>query len=299
MVRQRQFASRRGTSEGILAEPGCGRTNPFGGYSCDPLQSNGWAIMKSDAGSAEQGVDPLSMIQSFGRRIGRFVRYQYGRLRPRGAVRWYRDSDEIEKFRHILEAINYLRVAQMPLTLFEFGCHSGRTFSAALQAAAYLGVPLDAYAFDSFRGLPETNEDEDGIFRTGSFATTREEFERIVARRTGVKLRPAQVVEGYYEDSLTSELAARLPSRVGMIHVDVDLYSSTRTVLTFAQPFLVNGTVLLFDDWFCFSPGRAMGERRAVQEFLAEHPRVRLIEWKAYSTFGMSFFVVLDDDPAV
>ena len=42
----------------------------------------------------------------------------------------------------ITEAMNYLRIAgannRLPNTYFEFGCHSGRTFSAAINAANYL-----------------------------------------------------------------------------------------------------------------------------------------------------------------
>ena len=42
-------------------------------------------------------------------------------------------SDEINKYQYI-KAINYLRFAgannRLPHTYFEFGCHSGRTFSA-------------------------------------------------------------------------------------------------------------------------------------------------------------------------
>jgi O-methyltransferase len=251
--------------------------------------------MKTDR--RPSATDPLPLRQrSFARRALRYLRYRLGQIRPRGAAAWYRESDETDKFRHILEAVNYIRVAQLPPTFFEFGCHSGRTFAAGLEAASHLGVSLDAYAFDSFQGLPETTREVDGIFEAGSFATSRQEFERIISRRTGVRLRADQVIEGYYVDSLTPELARRLPEEVGIVHIDVDLYSSTRTLLAFVRPFLANGTVLLFDDWFCFPPGREMGERRAATEFLAEHPTIELIEWKAYSTFGMSFFVALTDN---
>jgi O-methyltransferase len=250
--------------------------------------------MKTNRRPSTTDAPPLRQ-RPFVRRALRYLRYRLGQLRPRGAAAWYRDSDETDKFRHILEAVNYVRVAQLPPTFFEFGCHSGRTFAAGLEAATHLGVSLDAYAFDSFQGLPETTREDDGIFETGSFATSRQEFERIIAHRTGVRLREDQVIEGYYEDSLTPELARRLPEKVGMVHIDVDLYSSTRTLLAFVRPFLANGTVLLFDDWFCFPPGREMGERRAASEFLAEHPTIKLIEWKAYSTFGMSFFVALKE----
>ncbi|MGP1666287.1 MAG: hypothetical protein ACTS5I_10360, partial [Rhodanobacter sp.] len=47
----------------------------------------------------------------------------------------------------------------------------------------------------------------------------------------------------------------------------------------------------VFDDWYAFPGGSLMGERRALTEFLAENPSFEVEPWKAYSTFGQSFFV--------
>lgn len=207
----------------------------------------------------------------------------------------YRFTDEKLKYAHILEAVNYLRVAGdngkfIPMSYYEFGCHSGRTFASAINAAKFLNVDCsEFYAFDSFKGLPDTNED-DGYFKSGQFATSKENFLRIIKSRTTYTLNNLNVVEGFYEESLTADLRARLPN-IGVCHIDVDLYSSTKTVLDFIKPLMVVGTVLLFDDWFCFPPGIARGERKALDEFLALNPEIKLEEWKSYSTFGKSFFV--------
>ncbi len=225
-------------------------------------------------------------------RLQRSLRYRLGRLGRVGPAGWYHTSDESEKYRHLLEAVNYLRVAQLPPVFFEFGCHSARTFSATLRAARHLGVDLDAYAFDSFRGLPKTDPAEDGYFETGTFATARPTFERRVRRLAGVRLRPEQIIEGFYEDSLSGPAVEHVPDAVGMIHIDVDLYRSAREVLGFVDRRLVDGTVILFDDWFAFPPGQNKGERRATEEFLREHPEISLERWKPYSGFGLSFFVI-------
>lgn len=208
----------------------------------------------------------------------------------------YRYSDAHLKFVHLLEAMNHLRVAGaagrvLPQTFFEFGCHSGRTFSAAVNASRYLRMSnAQFYAFDSFEGLPETNEADDGYFRTGSFCTSRADFVRIVKEKTGLKLPDANIVQGFYCDSLTAELQARLP-KVGVVHIDVDLYSSTMDVLAFLKPLLVPGSLLVFDDWYCFPGGSLQGERKALSEFLQTNGGFAVEPWKAYSTFGQSFFV--------
>ena len=55
----------------------------------------------------------------------------------------YLFSDEKLKFVHILESFNYQKVAgnngiTIPKTYYEFGCHSGRTFCSAINAAEFL-----------------------------------------------------------------------------------------------------------------------------------------------------------------
>jgi O-methyltransferase len=214
--------------------------------------------------------------------------------RPRAlkmASSWYKATDEDEKFRHILEAVNYLRVAELPPVFFECGCHSARTFSAALISARLFGIELDSYAFDSFEGLPETDPQVDGIFETGTFLTTEDEFKRLVRKKAGRGVSDDHVIKGYYDASLTPELGRRLPQRVGFVHIDVDLYGSAVSVLGFIYPHLRVGTVILVDDWYCYPTGEDKGLVRAFREFQEEHPELELSQWKNYSNFGRSFFV--------
>ena len=207
--------------------------------------------------------------------------------------RLYRKADEDDKYQHILEAVNYLRVAQKPMVYFEFGCHSGRTFAAAMLAAKFLRHELDAYAFDSFEGLPDTKSEEDGIFVKGSFATSVEEFKAIILKKVGVEIGDSHLVKGFYSDTLNPITKKGLPQSVGAVHIDVDLYKSAIDVLNFVKDFLVNGTVVLFDDWYCFSPGENRGEQRALCEFCERNADIEFVHWKNYSTFGRSFIVEL------
>jgi len=207
----------------------------------------------------------------------------------------YKYSDEQLKFVHILECINYLKVAgyknNLPQVYFEFGCHSGRTFSSAVNAANYLGLEeANFFAFDSFKGLPKTKENEDGIFQEGEYSTGVQEFKRIVKKNTGLILNNENIIEGFYSDSLSDSLQAKMP-KVGIVHIDVDLYSSTVDVLKFIKPLIVKGSILIFDDWYCFPAGEAKGERLALEEFLLENDEFSVEEWKSYSTFGKSFFI--------
>jgi O-methyltransferase len=207
------------------------------------------------------------------------------------ALKDYEFTDEKLKYVHILEAINYCKVALMPQVYFEFGCHSGRTFSAAIRASTFLNLSdFKFYAFDSFEGLPETNEKIDGYFKTGTYKTVISDFKKKVLENSGVEIDEQYLIKGFYSASLTKELQSSLP-KIGVIHIDVDLYSSTVEVLQFIKPLLVVGSVILFDDYYCFPPNGEKGEMRAFNEFLVENPEFVCKEWKAYSTFGQSFFV--------
>ena len=66
-----------------------------------------------------------------------------------------------------------------------------------------------------------------------------------------------------------------------------------QTYFEFVRPLLVNGSIILFDDWYCFKPGtkHLYGEQKAVQEFLEINKDIKPLPWKTYSTFGKSFFV--------
>ena len=212
----------------------------------------------------------------------------------------YKFSDEKLKFTHILEAINYLKIAGnygeiLPQTFFEFGCHSGRTFSNAVNAAHYLKMDkMEFFAFDSFEGLPTTDPKSDAVFKLGSFNTSHKDFKKIIKRETYLELNEKNIIKGFYDLSLTSEVRDSLP-KIGVLHIDVDLYSSTCQVLKFVKPLLCEGSVILFDDWYCFPVGMCKGEAKAFNEFLEENRNINVEEWKNYSTFGKSFFVTRID----
>ena len=58
------------------------------------------------------------------------------------------------------------------------------------------------------------------------------------------------------------------PGPVAFIHVDCDLYSSTKTILSLLAPRLVSGSVILFDEYFNY-PNWEQHEFKAFQEFVA------------------------------
>lgn len=173
----------------------------------------------------------------------------------------------------------------------EFGVFRGRTFIEAWLSAKRRGLAdIRFFAFDSFVGLPEVRSiDDTGHFATREFSAARAEFERTL-RLYRVDRSRISIVEGFYEASLSTEIPAP-PRSAAIVFVDCDLYESTVPVLRYLTDLLVDGTVLIFDDWFCFSGRPDRGEQRAVGEWLALHPEISLAAYKDYSWAGKSFLV--------
>jgi O-methyltransferase len=162
---------------------------------------------------------------------------------------------------------------------FEFGCHKARTMCLAWEQTGAL-FDWMYVGFDSFAGLPEISEiDRQPIWKQGTAATSETDFIAIT-RGAGMPPERLRTVKGFYDQSLTAALAETLlPKKAAVIFIDCDLYRSTVPVLAFAKPFLRPGTVIIFDDWFCFYGDPDRGERRAWREFRRANPSLRFTEF--------------------
>ena len=138
--------------------------------------------------------------------------------------------------------------------VLEFGVYTGRSINLIAER-----IPLGeiVFGFDSFAGLPQ---DWRPGFGKGAFATAIPEV------RPNVRL-----VVGLFEDTLPPFLAAHA-GPTSFIHVDCDLYASTRTVLDLCRDRIGAGTVIVFDE-YCNYPGWQAHEHRAFLEFVAETGR--------------------------
>jgi hypothetical protein len=132
----------------------------------------------------------------------------------------------------------------------EFGVFSGASVNFLARHTAET-----VYGFDSFTGLPERWLDG---FPPGHFALPSPPWVRQNVR----------LVMGWFSETLPVFLAEH-PEPVSFLHIDCDLYSSTRTVLSLLQPRIRAGTVIVFDDYFNY-PGWREGEFKAFQEFVAD-----------------------------
>jgi hypothetical protein len=136
----------------------------------------------------------------------------------------------------------------------EFGVYKGDS----INRLARLRPHQMFYGFDSFEGLPEswTLGARTGAFSVGG---------RFPAVHGNVVL-----VKGFFEQTLPDFVAACDKKAVALLHVDCDLYSATKTVLDRLAPLLVEGSVIVFDEYFNY-PGWQQGEFKAFAGFIDSH----------------------------
>jgi predicted O-methyltransferase YrrM len=167
---------------------------------------------------------------------------------------------------HMAEAVMYadrwdlLRTAVAaapPEGLFlEFGVEKGASANfIAKRLNGREGATL--HAFDSFEGLPEAWQ---GTLETqGSFG---------LAGAIPKLLPNVAIHKGWFADTLPEFCQRNQNSRISLMHVDCDLYSSTATVLAYAGELLRPGSIVVFDEYFNYH-GWQNHEFKAWQEFAA------------------------------
>lgn len=125
------------------------------------------------------------------------------------------------------------------------------------------------FAFDSFQGLPSLNDldNESKIFSKGKFSFSLEDF-KINLENNSVDMNKVEIVPGWFEETCCQETIDRRDMKhASIVYVDCDLYESAKTVLNFIEPLMVDGTVLIFDDWYCFRGNPNLGEQCAFREW--------------------------------
>ena len=147
----------------------------------------------------------------------------------------------------------------------EFGVRTGTT----INQLARLNRTATVYGFDSFEGLPEpwTGWTMD----KGAFAG-----EGIPEVAPNVRLEI-----GWFDETLPRFLATH-DGDVALAHVDSDIYSSARTVLTELAPRIRPGSIIVFNEYFNY-PNWREHEFKAFQEFCRElDVRYEYLCWGMY-----------------
>jgi O-methyltransferase len=159
-----------------------------------------------------------------------------------------------------------LNAIQLRGDFWECGVYKGGTAKMLAELlAAHARPGLKLHLFDTFSGMPETDEKLD-IHREGDFSDTNlETVRRVVGNPERVEFHPGWIPDTFRDMS---------DAQVALAHVDVDIYRSILDCCEFIYPRLKTGGVLVFDDYgFPCCPGA----RKAVDEFFADKPETPIV----------------------
>jgi hypothetical protein len=132
----------------------------------------------------------------------------------------------------------------------EFGVATGQTISQIAERSQ-----VRVFGFDSFEGLPEP-------WRTG--------FPKGCFSGETPRVPPnVSIIKGWFSETLP-RFVQEHNEPAAFLHVDCDLYSSTKCVFDFLHPRIGPGCVIVFDEYFNY-PGWQNHEHKAFMELVGGH----------------------------
>ena len=114
----------------------------------------------------------------------------------------------------------------------EFGVREGTTIEQFLKYKPTAHI----HGFDSWQGLPEAWDVGNKIYQPGDMNVPMPVFDSRV-----------ELWKGWFEDTIDPWMAKH-KGTIQLLHVDGDLYSSAKTVLTKLNDRIIPGTVIIFDE---------------------------------------------------
>ena len=134
----------------------------------------------------------------------------------------------------------------------EFGTYKGES----INLCSKLMPEVNFYGFDTFEGLSESFS----IWKRGRFD--------IKGKLPKVN-KNVSLIKGYFNETLPKFLEEH-KEKAAFIHIDCDLYSSTKTVFDNIYDRIVPNTVIQFDEYYNY-PGWRNHEFKAFQEFCKKY----------------------------
>lgn len=167
------------------------------------------------------------------------------------------DAFRLQKVTDLLESVKNTEG-----DIVECGCFKGGN---AILMALWLkenNIKKKIYLFDSFEGLPDPNQNHDSGYRAGQFTASFEELNnKILSMGLSSYF---EIHKGWFTNTVKPFIKQHPSFKISLLHIDCDLYESTRDCFPDFYPYVEDGGVCIFDD---FNDG-GKGEKKAVLEVL-------------------------------
>lgn len=190
-----------------------------------------------------------------------------------------------ERIMALCDAVRYIARRRIEGAIVECGVwRGGSMMAAALTLISERDTTRELYLYDTFAGMT-TPDERDVTFRGERASTKMDRIGRDDAgrakwcaarlkeveenlERTGYSRERCHFIEGPVDQTLPDIT----PGPISLLRLDTDFYESTRHELEHLFPLIVEGGVLIVDDY-----GHWVGARRAVDEYLDRNGIVLLL----------------------
>jgi hypothetical protein len=170
----------------------------------------------------------------------------------------------------------------------EFGVMDGPSIIDFYNQYKSNKIKSDFFGFDAFLGLPEEKLDQHSPWKTGQFSMRGEIHSNLLA------VPEINIVNGWFSDTLNESLLTRFGNKkIGIAHIDCDIYTSTVEVLDFIveNDLLCDGSILVYDDWGAY---RSSGLSEEYEYSVAEARAHKEMVEKYNLTFDMVHKEIID-----
>ncbi len=175
----------------------------------------------------------------------------------------------------------------------EFGVFNGSSIGSAYLTAKKMNLKsMRFFGFDSFQGLPKGTDEEHDVLKKGFYGCSFEKMRTCLKRRS---VNPNNItwIKGWYDKTLNDKTIKRYDlGKIGIVFIDCDTYSSSKTVLDFLAPLITEPAIFCFDDWKLYDMDiKETGEYKSFNEFLEKDTHIKAKEIKSYNRKSKSFLI--------
>jgi len=183
-----------------------------------------------------------------------------------------------ERLHTLIHAVRYLVKNNVPGDIVECGVWKGGSMMAAIKVLQSLqDEQRNIYLYDTYEGLPAPGQEDtkiDGTIATEAFERykinegasewCRSEIQEVkqAVYTTGYDSAKVHFIKGKVEDTVPGTV----PEKIALLRLDTDWYGSTKHELVHLWPRLVQGGVLILDDY-----GSWLGAQKAVDQYIMEN----------------------------
>ena len=163
----------------------------------------------------------------------------------------------------------YKSIINLPGHIVECGVFKGASFIRFCTFREILESPYsrEIIGFDAFGKFPEQENDNDQKFverfeSSAGDGISVDEFKAVLSHKG---FNNYEIIQGDMTNTIPDYVSKHPELKISLLHIDVDVYKPSVTILHHLFDRVVSGGLIVFDDF-----GTVDGETRAVDEFFSE-----------------------------